>query len=92
MRNAGIFSSNKSDLEAQFQDHVAGVMFYEDRRYKVSLSKKEIIVGDTIWQYIYIGDLNDCCKISGIEFAAIFVDETIPKDCKQFIKSRWRFR
>lgn len=91
MRNAGIFSSNKQDLEKQFQDHAASVMFYEDSGYKINTREKTITAGEVVWRYIYMGDWNDCQKISGFEFAAIFVDETIPKDCKQFIRSRWRF-
>lgn len=92
MRTAGIFSSNKYDLEKQFQDHAAKVMFYEDGGYKVNTREKSITAGDTIWRYIHITDFTDCQKFAGFEFAAIFVDETIPNDCKQYIKSRWRFR
>lgn len=92
MRNAGIFSSNKYDLEKQFQEDAASVMFYEDRGYKVNAREKTITVGETVWRYILMMGWDDCQKIAGFEFAAIFVDETIPRDCKQFIKSRWRFR
>lgn len=92
MKNAGIFSSNKYDLEKQFQDHAASVMFYEDRAYKVKSHEKTITIGDIVWRYILMMDWDDCQKIAGLEFAAIFVDETIPRDCKDFIKSRWRFQ